>query len=110
MKLKKQNRQYYQLYLGYMKIFSKKLNYKLFLRFMKIIKKLVINSLLVISAIVVMIFVIELLLIWNDFYKKYPNPYNLKINNINYNIYVEKKNLQSQKKKNLYFRRQFYSG
>ena len=59
------------------------------------------NLLTVFFSVVITLVLIEFFLIWEDSYISYPNPYNIEINDINYNLYLDKKKLFSTSKKRL---------
>lgn len=68
---------------------------------MKIFKKYnnnIKNFLTLFFSLLVALFLIELFLIFDDYYKKFKNPYITKINDVRYKINFEKKKLNSKKK------------
>lgn len=76
------------------------------------IKKRVIfiNFLISILSIFITLILLEVFLRWDDYYKPYANPYNLKINNISYNLFLNEKKLIKSGKKIVLFGDSFIQG
>ena len=73
-------------------------------------KRLIINSLITIFSIFLTLILLEVFLRWDDYYKPYANPYNLKINNISYNLFLDEKKLNKSEKKIILFGDSFIQG
>lgn len=62
------------------------------------IKNLITNLFITLLSIIFIFILLEAFLIWDDYYKDYPNPYITKINNIKYDVYFDKKKINNNKK------------
>ena len=73
-------------------------------------KVIFINLLISILSIFIILILFEFFLRWDDYYKQYPNPYNLNINNVSYNLFLDEKKLMKSKKKIILFGDSFIQG
>ena len=67
--------------------------------FKKEYKNKFLNFLILCFSVLVILFLLELFLIFDDYYKKFQNPYEAKINNVNYKINFNKKKLNQKRNK-----------
>jgi hypothetical protein len=62
------------------------------------IKNFIANLFITLLSVTFIFILLEVFLMWDDYYKDFPNPYITKINNIKYKVYFDNKKLNNNKK------------